>query len=74
MAKTYLGTRAIVVVELDRISDSCGYAVPLLQYDSERTELPAWCHKRGVEGLKIYRKEKNRQSIDGLPGVTDLLE
>lgn len=68
------GTRAIIVIELDRISDSCGYGVPLLKYESDRIELPVWCHKRGEKGLKIYRKEKNRQSIDGLPGVTDLEE
>ena len=70
----YEGTRAIIVIELDRISDSCGYGVPLLKLEAERTQLPAWCHKRGEEGLKIYRKEKNRQSIDGLPGVTDLID
>lgn len=70
----YVGTRAIIVVEVTRVSDSCGYGVPLLQFEAERTELPAWCRKRGSEGLKIYRKEKNRQSIDGLPGVTEQVE
>ncbi len=70
----YEGTRAIIVVELTRISDSCGYGVPRLQYESERPDLPAWCRKRGTEGLRIYRKEKNRQSIDGLPGVTDQID
>jgi len=67
----YEGTRAIMVVEITRISDSCGYGVPLLKYEAERTALPAWCRKRGTEGLKIYRQEKNRQSIDGLPGVSE---
>lgn len=67
----YEGTRAIMLVEVTRISDSCGYGVPLLKYEAERTALPAWCRKRGTEGLKIYRQEKNRQSIDGLPGVSE---
>jgi hypothetical protein len=70
----YEGARAIIVVELTRISDSCGYGVPLLKFESERAELPAWCRKRGEKGLEIYRKEKNRQSIDGLPGVSDVAE
>jgi hypothetical protein len=70
----YEGTRAIIVIELNRISDSCGYGVPILKLEAQRPTLPAWCAKRGEEGLKIYRKEKNRQSIDGLPGVTDLVE
>jgi hypothetical protein len=66
-----VGSRAIIVIELDRISDSCGYGVPLMKLESERAELPAWCQKRGVAGLKIYRREKNRHSIDGLPGVSE---
>lgn len=70
----YEGTRAIIVVEVTRISDSCGYGVPLLQYERDRADLPSWCRKRGEKGLKIYRKEKNRQSIDGLPGVSDLAD
>jgi hypothetical protein len=68
------GTRAIIVVEVTRVSDSCGYGVPLLKYERDRVELPAWCRKRGTEGLKIYRKEKNRRSIDGLPGVSDVID
>jgi hypothetical protein len=67
----YEGTRAVILVEVTRISDSCGYGVPLLRFESQRPTLPAWCRKRGSEGLKIYREEKNRRSIDGLPGVTN---
>ena len=67
----YEGTRAIIEVDVTRISDSCGFGVPLLQFQSQRRELPAWCHKRGDEGLKIYRQEKNRRSVDGLPGVAE---
>jgi len=70
----YEGTRAILVVELTRISDSCGFGVPLMKYEGDRSQLPAWCRKRGSEGLKVYRTEKNRQSIDGLPGVTEHVE
>src|SRR5579862_2646093 len=67
----YVGTRAVIEVDVTRISDSCGYGVPLLEFEGQRRELPAWCHKRGTEGLKIYRQEKNRYSIDGLPGVAE---
>ena len=65
------GTRAIIEVEVTRISDSCGYGVPLLKFEAQRAAPPAWCRKRGTEGLKIYRQEKNRRSIDGLPGVAE---
>lgn len=61
--------RSMVVVEITRVQDSCGYGVPLFKYKGERTQLEAWALKRGAEGLKAYRTEKNRRSIDGLPGV-----
>jgi predicted pyridoxine 5'-phosphate oxidase superfamily flavin-nucleotide-binding protein len=61
--------RSIVVVEVTRVQDSCGYGVPLFQYEGERTQLQAWAKNRGAEELKTYRAEKNRRSIDGLPGV-----
>ena len=62
--------RSIIVVELTRIHDSCGYGVPLFKYEGERTQLHAWARHKGPEGLKAYRQEKNRISIDGLPGVS----
>jgi len=61
--------RSIIVVELTRVTDSCGYGVPLLKYEGERQQLSAWARKQGPEGLKAYRQRKNRESIDGLPGI-----
>ena len=65
----YEGTRSIVVIEVSRIADSCGYGVPLLRYDGERDQLSAWARKQGPEGLKNYRVGRNQKSIDGLPGL-----
>jgi hypothetical protein len=62
--------RTIIVVEVDRIADSCGYGVPLLKYQEDRSQLPAWARNRGPERLETYRKEKNSRSIDGLPGLS----
>jgi pyridoxamine 5'-phosphate oxidase-like protein len=62
--------RSIIVVELTRVTDSCGYGVPSFKYEGEREELHAWGRKKGSEGLRDYRERKNRQSIDGLPGVS----
>jgi hypothetical protein len=67
----YEHSRSIIIVELDRITDSCGYGVPLFEYEGERQQLELWARKRGTEGLKAYRERKNRRSIDGLPGVSE---
>lgn len=65
--------RAIIVIKLDRISDSCGYGVPLMRYERERTQLPAWGEKKlasgGKQALDDYRRNKNAESIDGLPAI-----
>jgi Pyridoxamine 5'-phosphate oxidase len=63
------GARAVILVEISRISDSCGFGVPLLKYEGQRSQLSAWAHKLGPEGLKTYRQEKNKQSIDHIPGI-----
>ena len=63
------GTRAIILIEISRIADSCGFSVPLMKLEAERTQLTAWSSKKGSEGLKRYRSEKNQRSIDGLPGL-----
>ena len=64
------GARAVVRVEVDRISDSCGYGVPLYAYQGERTQLPDWVErKEAKEGVAAYRRSNNAKSIDGLPGL-----
>jgi hypothetical protein len=62
--------RAIVVVDLERISDSCGYGVPLMEYHGERPQQMAWIESKrrsGEDALLDYVVEKNATSIDGLP-------
>lgn len=61
------GARAVVVVDIERISDSCGWGVPLLEYAGERDLLQPYFERRGIDGSADYRRRKNRASIDGLP-------
>ncbi|MEH1054013.1 pyridoxamine 5'-phosphate oxidase family protein [Micromonospora sp. CPCC 206171] len=59
--------RSVVTVAVDRVSDSCGYAVPLMDYRGERDLLIEWGSRRTDEDLAAYRSRKNAASIDGLP-------
>src|SRR4051794_6561372 len=61
------GARAVIVVDVDRVYDSCGYGVPLMSLEGERDLLPQYMDRKGVEGQADYRRLKNRTSIDGLP-------
>jgi hypothetical protein len=62
------GTRAAVVVDLTRVSDSCGYGVPVMEMVGERDLLRLHSQRRGEQGMADYRASKNAVSIDGLPG------
>ena len=63
------GLRTIVVVELDRISDSCGWAVPLMQHVADRDVLDVAQQRREPEYFVEYAATKNAKSVDGLPGL-----
>jgi hypothetical protein len=65
----YPGARSVVVVDVERIADSCGYAVPRYEYKGERSQLIDYAVRKGPEGLEQYRAQKNRASIDGLQGL-----
>lgn len=66
-----LGMRAVVVVDVERISTSCGYGVPLMSFEGERHEMQRWAEAKGADGLAAYRREKNSESIDGLPAFPE---
>ena len=63
------GVRAVIRVRLERVSTSCGYAVPRFSFEEEREGLTKWSEKKGVEGIERYKREKNGESIDGLPAL-----
>jgi hypothetical protein len=64
----HAGTRSFVKIAVTRVSDSCGFGVPLLEYRSDRDALEQWAQSKGSTKLDQYRREKNACSIDGLPG------
>jgi hypothetical protein len=66
--------RAIVVVELDRVQDSCGYAVPFMDFVADRTVLDLHQEKKGPAAYRAYPTTKNAYSIDGLPSLVDVAD
>jgi hypothetical protein len=64
------GARAVILVHAERISDSCGYSVPLYSFEAHRSRLLEWAAAKSDDELVAYRAAKNATSIDGLPGLT----
>ena len=67
---TLPGARSIVKIDVSRVADSCGFAVPLYDYVGERDTLIRWSENKGPEGIATYQHRKNVTSLDGLPAVT----
>jgi hypothetical protein len=65
----YPGARSVIVVDVHRVSSSCGFGVPRMTLDGPRDELVEWAGKKDADGLARYRADKNARSIDGLPGM-----
>lgn len=65
--------RAVVVVDVQRIADSCGFGVPLMEPVGERPQAAAWVESKlrtgGDRALIDYMLEKNTSSLDGLAAV-----
>ena len=65
----YPGVRSIILVEVSRVSDSCGFGVPNYEFVGERDSMQRWAKTKGEEELARYRNENNACSIDGLPAL-----
>jgi hypothetical protein len=61
------GIRSVIRVEVTRVADSCGYAVPRMSLEAERDVLDLHNAKKGPQRLAEYRLDRNAVSIDGLP-------
>ena len=63
------GARSIIRIEVGRVSDSCGYGVPVYEYKENRDTLEKWAARKGEDGIREYWRANNATSIDGLPGL-----
>lgn len=65
------GLRAIVVVEAELVSDTCGFAVPFMDYRAERTLHAEYFGRKSDGEFRTYCEGKpyNGTSIDGLPAL-----
>lgn len=65
------GLRAIILVTAERISDSCGFAVPFMDYREDRDLHSEYFERKGEEQFSAYCEGKDHvgTSIDGLPAL-----
>ena len=61
--------RNFIRINVERIIDSCGYGVPLYEFKSHRDSLSNYFDKQSEDEIWAYRRKKNSESLDGLPGL-----
>jgi hypothetical protein len=61
------GVRQYMAVDVDLVTTSCGYGVPMVAEFVERNTLEAWAARKSPEELQRYWKRNNSVSLDGLP-------
>ncbi|MBD2354718.1 pyridoxamine 5'-phosphate oxidase family protein [Tolypothrix sp. FACHB-123] len=64
---TLPGCRQIIIADIEIVQTSCGFGVPLYEYQGQRESLIDWANKKGTEGVREYQQQKNLVSLDGLP-------
>ena len=63
--------RSVIRIDVTRISDSCGYGVPLMDYRGDRQAIENYVQDKSDAQLRAYLQEHNAVSIDGLPGLAE---
>lgn len=71
LIEPWSSARAVVLVEVTRIADSCGYGVPLMTYQGERTQSRDYVVRSSDEKLRGKLRDWNARSLDGLPGLDE---
>jgi hypothetical protein len=62
--------RSIIHLAVERVSDSCGYGVPFMDFRVDRNDSKAYLRKSSDTALHNYLLKNNQASIDGLPGLS----
>ncbi len=64
---THRSARQIYDMNIDMVQTSCGYAVPFMEYTSERDTMQKWVDGKSDDDIRAYWVDKNQQTIDGKP-------
>lgn len=64
------GARSIILLHIEKFSDSCGYSIPIYEYVKERSTYNQVTQRMDVQG---FTNQINAFSIDGLKSISQLV-
>ncbi|KAJ2476558.1 hypothetical protein EV174_004892 [Coemansia sp. RSA 2320] len=59
--------RSIIDIDLQLVGQSCGFAVPFMDYKSDRSTLVDYMKPKSADSLAFSRSRDNTFSLDGIP-------
>ena len=63
--------RSIIKLSIDRITDSCGWGVPMFEFQGDREQFEKYDEQKSDAELRKNQLKWNMESVDGLPGVNE---
>lgn len=60
------GIRQVIAIDIESVQTACGFGVPLMTLERERSTLTDHWRAKGEAEAEAYRERKNKVSIDGL--------
>ncbi len=61
------GSRQVFKLHVELVQTSCGFGVPMFDYQGDRELMRTWAARKGEDGIQAYWEEKNTLSLDGEP-------
>lgn len=61
------GARQVYDMHVDMTQTSCGYAVPFMEFVSDRDTLDKWTEDKSDDQLRDYWRDRNAVTLDGKP-------
>ena len=65
------GTRAIILLNVARVADSCGWGVPMMSFERDRNTYANYVSTKSAEQMRASQLASNMKSLDGLPALTE---
>ena len=65
----HTGVRSIIVADVDRTSNSCGFSVPFMDFVDDRQTLSDHWATKDHDEITAYQVKNNTSSIDGMPAI-----
>ena len=61
-----ISARQIFDMQVEIVQSSCGFGVPLMEYQQDREDMSKWAEKKGPQGIVDYWHDNNQVSLDGI--------